>query len=142
MGCPSGGGSSCAGWIDPLANFSVPNRPVRPALGTAGLTQAFSETAGPDYGKPAFQKKKPGPAWVTCRPRFLTLTLICRKPFLQIKVRVDTRDFSVSTFEICDHSARNFTSRGKTFRRAIVGYLNKCATVKDANTGTRYWIYG
>jgi len=36
---------------------SVPNRPVRPALGTAGLTQAFSETAGPDYGKPAFQKK-------------------------------------------------------------------------------------
>jgi len=36
---------------------SVPNRPVRPALGTAGLTQAFSETAGPDYGKRAFQKK-------------------------------------------------------------------------------------
>jgi len=36
---------------------SVPNRPVRPTLGTAGLTQAFSETAGPDCGKPAFQKK-------------------------------------------------------------------------------------
>jgi len=48
--------------------ISVPNRPVRPALSTAGLTQAFSETAGPDCGKPAFQKKKPGPAWVTCRP--------------------------------------------------------------------------
>jgi len=49
--------------------FSVPNRPVCPALGTAGLTQAFSETAGPDYGKPAFQKRKPGSAWVTCRPQ-------------------------------------------------------------------------
>jgi len=48
---------------------SVPNRPVRPALGMAGLTQAFSETAGPECGKPAFQKKKPGLAWVTCRPQ-------------------------------------------------------------------------
>ena len=42
-----------------LRMISVPNRPVRPALGTAGLTQAFSETAGPDCGKAAFQKKSP-----------------------------------------------------------------------------------
>ena len=49
-----------------LSKLSVPNRPVRPALGTAELTQAFSETAGPDYGRPSFQKKKSGPAWVTC----------------------------------------------------------------------------
>jgi len=64
LGCPSEGGSSGAGWIDPLANFSVPNRPVRPALGTAGLTQAFSETAGPDYRKPAFQNKsRARPGW-------------------------------------------------------------------------------
>ena len=42
-----------------LRTSSVPNRPVRPALGTAGLTQAFSETAGPDCGKAAFQKKSP-----------------------------------------------------------------------------------
>jgi len=44
-----------------LSESSVPNRSVRPALGTAGLTQAFSETAGPDYGRPSFQKKKVGP---------------------------------------------------------------------------------
>jgi len=44
--------------------------------------------------------------------------------------------------ETSDHSARNFTSSGKPFRRAIVGCPNKCATVKDANTRTRYWIYG
>jgi len=44
-----------------ILKCSVPNRPVRPALGTAGLTQAFSETAGPDDGKRAFQKKKAGP---------------------------------------------------------------------------------
>jgi len=48
---------------------SVPNRPARLALGTAGLAQAFSETAGPGCWQPAFQKKKPGLAWVTCRPQ-------------------------------------------------------------------------
>jgi len=58
---------------------SVPNRPVRPALGTAGLTQAFSETAGPDYGKRAFQKKKPGRAWVTCRPQVFNPNLNLQK---------------------------------------------------------------
>ena len=37
--------------------FSVPNRAVRPALGTAGLWES------------GFPKQKPDPAWVTCRPQ-------------------------------------------------------------------------
>ncbi|RPA90060.1 hypothetical protein L873DRAFT_1821820 [Choiromyces venosus 120613-1] len=37
------------------AQISDSKRPVRPALGTAGLTQAFSRMAGPDCGKVAFQ---------------------------------------------------------------------------------------
>ncbi|RPA89799.1 hypothetical protein L873DRAFT_589564 [Choiromyces venosus 120613-1] len=46
----------------PIPNLSTyssaasdPKRPVRPASGTAGLTQAFSGMAGPDCGKAAFQ---------------------------------------------------------------------------------------
>jgi len=39
--------------------LGVPNRPVRPALGTAGLTRAFPETAWPDCGKPGFPKQIP-----------------------------------------------------------------------------------
>ena len=56
---------------------------------------------------------------------------------------------SVSTFEICDHSARNFTSRGKTFGGLLwgvrinaqrsktqtqeldIGYMDKLATLID-----------
>jgi len=84
-------------------NSGVPNRPVRPALGPAGLTQAFSETAGPDCGKAAFQKGKAGPGLGDLQASdFLTLTL---PPFLQIKVRVDTRHFWC-----CDNLASNFTS--------------------------------
>ena len=36
-----------------LVLASVPNRPVRPALSTASLTQAFSATAGPDDSVPS-----------------------------------------------------------------------------------------
>ena len=36
---------------------SDPNRPVCPALSTAGLAQAFPEMAGPDYRKAAFQNQ-------------------------------------------------------------------------------------
>jgi len=77
----------------PLLTCSVPNRPVRPALGTAGLAQAVSEMAGPDCGKPTFQNKN------RVRPGDLqalgvsTITLMSRKPLQQIKVRVDSRDF-------------------------------------------------
>jgi len=39
--------------------LGVPNRLVRPALGTAGLTRAFPETAWPDCGKPGFPKQIP-----------------------------------------------------------------------------------
>jgi len=35
------------------------NWPVRAASGTAGLTQAFSGTVGPDCGKSGFPKPKP-----------------------------------------------------------------------------------
>ena len=85
--------------IHPGANYqivgSVPNRPVRPTLGPAGPTQAFSETAGPDCGKPGFQKRKPGPAWVTCRPQVINPGLQTQRAISMIdtKVRVDTRDF-------------------------------------------------
>ena len=57
---------------------SVPNRPVRPALGTAGLWES---------GFP----KKNAPAGF----RFFNPNL---NAILQIKVRVDTRDF-----RCCDH---------------------------------------
>jgi len=42
--------------------LGVPNRPVRPGLGAAGLTQSFPETAWPDCRKPGFPKQIPGPA--------------------------------------------------------------------------------
>jgi len=43
----------------PLARHpgSEPKRPLRSALGTTGLTQAFSETTGPDSGKAALQNQ-------------------------------------------------------------------------------------
>jgi len=40
-----------------LFKFSDLKLPVRPALGTAGLTQAFSATTGPDCGKATFQSQ-------------------------------------------------------------------------------------
>jgi len=63
-------------------------------LDTAGLTQAFSEIAEPDCGKAAFQKKKKaGPGLGDQQGSgSLTLTLIRRKPFLRIKVRVGALD--------------------------------------------------
>ena len=43
---------------------AVFNRPVSPALDTAGLTQVFSETAGPGCGQAAFQNKSRAlPRW-------------------------------------------------------------------------------
>ena len=43
--------------IETRLTGSDPKRPVRPTLGTAGLTQAFSGTAGPDCGQAAFQNQ-------------------------------------------------------------------------------------
>jgi len=40
-----------------VVQLSDPKRPVRPALGTAGLTKAFSGTAEPGCGQAAFQSQ-------------------------------------------------------------------------------------
>ncbi|RPA99857.1 hypothetical protein L873DRAFT_862030 [Choiromyces venosus 120613-1] len=54
----------------PSSTISDPKRPVHPALGTAGLTQAFSGMAGPGCGKATFQNQsraRPGsPAGFVC----------------------------------------------------------------------------
>ena len=60
---------------------------------------------------------------------FLTLTLSCRQEdknyhFYRLRLGIIHVTSSVSTFEICHHSARNFTFRSKPFRRAIVGWIN------------------
>jgi hypothetical protein len=56
----------------PLLSISDPKRPVRPALGTAGLTQAFSGMAWPDCRKAAFQNQSPAwPGHLAAKPGHL-----------------------------------------------------------------------
>ena len=116
---------------------SVPNWPVRMALGRVRQPPAFLEMAGPHCVKPAFQKKSwawlgwPTVLW------FLTLTLIHRQHFYRLRLGLIHVTSGILTFEIFHHLVRNFTFRSNTFNRAIMERPNKCTTVKYTNTRTR-----
>jgi len=70
---------------------------------------------------------------------FLNLTLIRRKPFLQTKVSVDTRDFRLFQHVVITQ-LETLLPEVKFFGRGPQ-WPTKRGTVKHVNTRTRYWIW-